>query len=88
MNSAQRATGLNGLRGFSASSVVLLHVWMVSGAHQPGQPQRVDDIVGSMGLAVCATCPRAPRASRDPERLAALVVRVPESRPPIPEPIR
>lgn len=52
MNSNRRADGLDGLRGLAASAVVLLHVWMFSGAHQPWQPQRTDEIVGSLGLAV------------------------------------
>ncbi len=52
MNAARRANGLDGLRGLAAVAVVLLHVWMFSGAHQPWQPERVDTIVGSMGLAV------------------------------------
>ncbi len=52
MNSPQRAQGLDGLRGLAASAVVLLHVWMFSGAHQPEQARLTDQIVGSMGLAV------------------------------------
>ncbi len=52
MNATSRAHGLDGLRGLAAAAVVLLHVWMFSGAHQPWQPDRLDTIVGSMGLAV------------------------------------
>lgn len=53
MNSgARRAAGLDGLRGLAAAAVVLLHVWMFSGAHQPWQAERTDAIVGSMGLAL------------------------------------
>ncbi len=52
MNSNGRAPGLDGLRGLAAAAVVLLHVWMFSGAHQPWQPERLDAIVGSLGLAV------------------------------------
>lgn len=48
----RRAAGLDGLRGLAAAAVVLLHVWMFSGAHQSWQPERLDMIVGSMGLAV------------------------------------
>lgn len=53
MNSGdRRAAGLDGLRGLAAAAVVLLHVWMFSGAHQPWQSERTDEIVGSMGLAL------------------------------------
>ena len=52
MNSARRADGLDGLRGLAAAAVVLLHVWMFSGAQQPWQPDRLDDIVGTFGLAL------------------------------------
>lgn len=53
MNSGHhRAAGLDGLRGLAAAAVVLLHVWMFSGAHQPWQGERTDEIVGSMGLAL------------------------------------
>lgn len=53
MNSGdRRAAGLDGLRGLAAAAVVLLHVWMFSGAHQPWQGERTDEIVGSMGLAL------------------------------------
>lgn len=53
MNSGdRRAAGLDGLRGLAAAAVVLLHVWMFSGAHQPWHGERTDEIVGSMGLAL------------------------------------
>jgi peptidoglycan/LPS O-acetylase OafA/YrhL len=52
MNSTRRAAGLDGLRGIAAAAVVLLHVWMFSGAHQAWQPKTTDEIVGCMGLAL------------------------------------
>ncbi|MDQ8044276.1 MAG: acyltransferase [Solirubrobacteraceae bacterium] len=52
MNATRRAGGLDGLRGLAAAAVVLLHVWMFSGAHQAWQPKLTDRVVGSLGLAL------------------------------------
>ncbi|MDO9356683.1 MAG: acyltransferase [Solirubrobacteraceae bacterium] len=52
MNSFPRANGLDGLRGLAAAAVVLLHVWMFSGAHDASQPILLDETVGAMGLAL------------------------------------
>lgn len=52
MNSTVRANGLDGLRGLAAAAVVLLHVWMFSGAHQAQQSELVDTVVGAMGLSL------------------------------------
>ena len=52
MNSASRANGLDGLRGLAAAAVVLLHVWMFSGANQPWHAERLDQAIGAMGVAL------------------------------------
>lgn len=49
-----RAEGLDGLRGLAAAAVVLLHVWMFSGAHQPEQSQSVDRVIGALGVSLMA----------------------------------
>ncbi|MFT4034484.1 MAG: acyltransferase [Patulibacter sp.] len=46
--------GLDGLRGIAAAAIVLLHVWMFSGADQPWQPEQVDRVIGTFGVSLVA----------------------------------
>lgn len=52
MNPSHRAEGLDGLRGLAAAAIVLLHVWMFSGAHDPQYSGWVDDTIGTLGLSL------------------------------------
>lgn len=52
MQHSTRSDGLDGFRGLAAAAVVLLHVWMFSGAHQSSQSQLVDTVIGALGLSL------------------------------------
>lgn len=52
MHPSRRADGLDGLRGLAAAAIVLLHVWMFSGANDPQQPQLVDQMIGALSLSL------------------------------------
>jgi len=42
--------GLDGLRGLAAVGVVVLHVWMYTGAHDPTQSVLLDVVIGELRL--------------------------------------
>jgi peptidoglycan/LPS O-acetylase OafA/YrhL len=52
MASRSRLHGLDGLRGLAAAAVVLLHVWMYTGAHDDGVPPLIDAVIGELRVAV------------------------------------
>lgn len=54
MQKSSRAEGLDGLRGLAATAIVLLHVWMFSGAHQSWQSPGIDEVIGTFGVALMA----------------------------------
>jgi peptidoglycan/LPS O-acetylase OafA/YrhL len=47
-----RAHGLDGLRGIAAVAVLVLHVWMYTGANDPGHSVLVDRVLGEFRTAV------------------------------------
>lgn len=47
-----RLSGLDGLRGVAAVAVVVLHVWMYTGANAPDPPQLLDAVIGELRVAV------------------------------------
>jgi peptidoglycan/LPS O-acetylase OafA/YrhL len=48
----RRLTGLDGLRGLAAAGIVLLHVWMYTGAHDPARSALLDGVIGELRLGV------------------------------------
>jgi peptidoglycan/LPS O-acetylase OafA/YrhL len=47
-----RAHGLDGLRGLAAFAVLVLHVWMYTGANDPAHDVLVDRVIGELRTAV------------------------------------
>jgi peptidoglycan/LPS O-acetylase OafA/YrhL len=52
VSSKPRLAGVDGLRGGAAVGVVVLHVWMFTGARDPGQPVVLDRVIGELRLGV------------------------------------
>jgi peptidoglycan/LPS O-acetylase OafA/YrhL len=48
-----RAHGLDGLRGLAAFAVLVLHVWMYTGANEPAHDVLTDRVIGELRTAVC-----------------------------------
>lgn len=51
---AARLPGLDGLRGLAGVGVVLVHVWMYTGANDPTQPRVLDNAIGELRLGLMA----------------------------------
>jgi peptidoglycan/LPS O-acetylase OafA/YrhL len=52
MSPARRLPGLDGLRGLAALAIVVLHVWMYTGANDRREPRLLDMALGELRLGV------------------------------------